>query len=178
MCSAFTPDYGYDHSTINLIGNVFCPNTKCSGKICLRKKTFQSLGRSDYQCLQCAPVCQVHNIPFEDQTKCFFWSFGQGVYISEESPKSIQGVIGDVFCPAKYCFNWQKCQPLRGYVTNSRYIYGFGECGAWLFKKFSLRYKSTYRQQKRTKHAFFQVKKMNLLPDKQLFNNVPFQSTK
>ena len=42
MCSAFTPDCGYDNSTIILIGDVYCPNTKCSGRLCLYKKTFQS----------------------------------------------------------------------------------------------------------------------------------------
>ena len=63
MCSAFTPDCGYDNSTIILIGDVFCPITKCLGKLCLQKKTFQSLGRSDYQCPQCGSVCQVRNIP-------------------------------------------------------------------------------------------------------------------
>ena len=56
LCSAFTPDCGYDNSTINLIGDVFCPNTNCSGKLCLHKRTFQSLGRSDYQCPQWASV--------------------------------------------------------------------------------------------------------------------------
>ena len=39
MCSAFTPDCGYDKSTIILIGHVYCPNTKCSGKLCLHKNT-------------------------------------------------------------------------------------------------------------------------------------------
>ena len=78
MCSAFTPDCGYDNSTIILIGDVYCPNTKCSGKLCLHKEIFQSLGRSDYQCPQCASVCQVRNILFEDQTISFFLSFGQG----------------------------------------------------------------------------------------------------
>ena len=58
MCSAFTPDCGYDISTIILIVDVFCPNTKCLGKLCLPKKTFQSLGRSDYQCPHCGSVCQ------------------------------------------------------------------------------------------------------------------------
>ena len=67
MCSAFNPDCGYDNSTIVLIGDVHCPNTKCSGRLCLHKKTFQSLGRSDYQCPQCGSVCQVRNILFEDQ---------------------------------------------------------------------------------------------------------------
>ena len=72
MCSAFTPDCGYDNSTIIFNGDVYCPNTKCLGKLCLHKKTFQSPGRSDYQCPQCGSVCQVHNIPFEDQTNSFF----------------------------------------------------------------------------------------------------------
>ena len=102
MCSAFTPDCGYENSTIILIRNVYCPNTKCLGKHCLHKKTFQSLDRSDYQCPQCPSVCQVRNIPFEEQTNSYILSFGQGVYISEESPKSIQDVIGDVFCPDEY----------------------------------------------------------------------------
>ena len=120
MCSAFTPDCGYDNSTIILIGNVPCPNTKCSGRLCLHKKTFQSLGSSDYQCPQCDSVCQVRNIPFEDQRKSFLLPLGQGVYIFEESPKSVQDVIGDVYCPGKYCSNSEKCEAIGGYVTTSR----------------------------------------------------------
>ena len=67
MCSVFTSDCGYENSFISLIGDVF-KNTKCSGEPCLHKKTFQSLGRSDYQCPQGACVCQVPNIPHDDQT--------------------------------------------------------------------------------------------------------------
>ena len=130
MCSAFTPDFEYDNSTNILIGDVYCPNTNCSGKLCLHKKTFKSLGKSDYQCLQCASVCQVRNILFEDQTNSFFLSPGEGVYIFEESPKSIQAVIGDVFCPGNYCFNREKWESLEGYVTTPRSIYGCGKCGA------------------------------------------------
>ena len=106
MCSAFTPDCGYGKGTNILIGDVYCPYTKCLCKFCLQKKTFQSFGRSDYQCPQCASVCQVRNIPFEDRTKSYFLSFGQGVYIFEERPKSFQDVIGDVYCPK--CRN-EKC---------------------------------------------------------------------
>ena len=116
MCSAFTPDCGYDNSTIILIGDVFCPNTKCLGTLCLHKMTSQSLGRSDYQCQQCGSVCQVLMIPFEDQTISFFSSLGQQVYIFEESPKSVQDVIGNVYCPGKYCSNGEKCESLGGYV--------------------------------------------------------------
>ena len=61
-------------------------------------------------------MCQVRKIPFEDQTNSFFSSFCQGVYFFEESPKSIQDVIGDVHCPGKYCFNREKCESLDGYV--------------------------------------------------------------
>ena len=133
MWSAFTPDCGYDNSFIILNGYVYCPNTKCLGKLCLHKKFFQSLGRSDYRCPQCGSVCQVRNIPFQDQTTSFFLSLAQGVYIFEESPISIQGVIGDVYCPGKYCSNREKCETLGGYVTTPRTIYAFGKCGAWLF---------------------------------------------
>ena len=133
ICGAFTPDCWYDNSTINLIGDVYCPNTKCSGKLCLHKKTFQSLGRSDYQCLQYASVCQVRNIPFEDQTNPFFLSFGQRNSIFEESPKSIQDIVGDVCCPGKYCSNREKWESLDGYVITPRFTLGRASCGAWLF---------------------------------------------
>ena len=132
MCSAFTPDFGYDNSTIILIGDVFCPNTKCLGKVCLHKKTFQSLGRSDYQCPQCGSVCEERNIPFEEQTNSFFISLGQGVYIFEGSPKSVQDFIGDVSCPGKYCLNREKCESIGGYVTTPRSIPGCGKCEGWL----------------------------------------------
>ena len=75
MCST---DCAYGNSTIVLFGDVYCPNAKCLGKLCLHKKTFQSLGRSDYQCPQCGSVCQVRNIPFEEQIGSFFLSLGQG----------------------------------------------------------------------------------------------------
>ena len=61
MCSV--TDCGYDNSPIILIGDVHCPNTKCLGILCLHKKNFQSLGRSDYQCPQCA-MCVKYAIFF------------------------------------------------------------------------------------------------------------------
>ena len=81
MCNAFTPDCGYDNITIILIGDMYCPNTKCLGKLCLHKKTFQSLGRSDYQCPQCGSVCQLRIIPFEDQINSFSYRLVQGYQI-------------------------------------------------------------------------------------------------
>ena len=124
MCSAFIPDCGYDNSTIFLSGDVYCPNTKCSGKLCLHKKTFHSLGRSDFQCPLCESLCQVRNFPFEDQANSSFLSFGQEVDIFEESPKSIKDAIGDVYCPGKYCSNREKSESLGSCVTTPRSIYG------------------------------------------------------
>ena len=51
----------------------------------------------------------------------------------ENSPKSIQDVIGDVYCPGGYCLKREKCGFLDGNVTTPRSIYGYGKCGAWLF---------------------------------------------
>ena len=102
-------------------------------KLFLHKKTFQHLGRSVYQCPQCVSVCQVENIALEDQTNFFFLTFGHGVYIFEESPKSGQDIIGDVFCPGKYCFNRENCEFLHGYLRTSRSIYDCEKFGAWLF---------------------------------------------
>ena len=133
MCSACSPDCGCNNSTITLIGDVCCPNTKCFGRLCLHKKIFQSLGRSDYQCPKCASMCQVHNIPFEDQINSFFLSLVQGVYVFEENPKSVQDVIRDVYCPGKFCLNREKCESIGGYLTTARSIYACGKCGVWLF---------------------------------------------
>ena len=161
MCSAFTHDCGYDSSTIILIGDVFCPNTKCLGKLCLHKKSFQSLGRSDYQCPQCASVCQVRNIPFEDRTNSFFLSHGQGVYIFEENPKSIQDVTGDVLGPAEYCLNREKCKSIAGYVTTPRPINGCDNCGAWLFvHKVPFTLQEHVKTTKTDKTRFFSAKKV------------------
>ena len=78
----------------------------CSGTHCGNKKTFQSLEKSEYQCLQCLSTCQLRNIPFEEETNWFFLKFGQGIFNFVDTEKSIQDVIGDVYCPT--CPN-EKC---------------------------------------------------------------------
>ena len=157
MCST---DFAYDNSAIIIIGDVYCSNTKCLSKLCLHRKTCQSLGRSDYQCPQCGSVCQVLNIPFEDQKNSFFLSFGAGVYIFEESVKTVQDVIGVVFCPGKYCLNRENCESIGGYVTTPRSIYGCGKCGAWLFvHKVPFTLQEHVKTTKTDKTRFFFAKK-------------------
>ena len=179
MCSAFTPDCGYNNSTIILIGDVYRSNTKCSGGLCRHNKTFQSLGMSDYQCPQCGSVCQMRIILFEDQTNSFFLSLDRGVYIFEENPKSIQDVIGDLYCPGKYCSNREKCNSLGDYVTAPRSIFACGKCGAWLFvHKVLFMLQEHVKTTKTDETRFSLLKKMNVVLNKQLLLNVPFQSTK
>ena len=59
--------------------------------------------------------------------------FGQGVYIYGKSPKLLQDVIEDVYCPDKYCFNREVGESPDGYITTLRSIYDCGKCGALLF---------------------------------------------
>ena len=59
---------------------------------------------------------------FEDQNNSFFLSFGQGVYIFEENPESIQDINGDVCCPGEFCLNRKKCESLGDYVTTPRFL--------------------------------------------------------
>ena len=132
-CSAFPPDCGYNNNTIVFNGHVYFRNRKCSGKFCLHKRTFQSLGESEYQCPQCASVCEVRNILFEEQTNSLLLSFSQGAYIYGESPKSIEDVVGVVFCAGKYCLIRESCESLDDYVTTPRSINGCGKWWAGLF---------------------------------------------
>ena len=71
MCSAFTPDCGYDNSTIILIGDVYCPNTKRLGRLCLHKRLFNLSAeaiinaRNARLCVRCAIfLLKIKEIPF------------------------------------------------------------------------------------------------------------------
>ena len=157
---------------------MYCPNTECSGKLCLHKKTFQILGRSGYQCPQCASVCQVRNIPFDDQINSLLLSCGRGVHTFEESPKSIEDVIGDVYCSGKYSFN-------RGMRISWR-LSNNSEIHLWLWKVWSLVvcsqssfYVTRARKDNKTgKPCLIFAEKRNLVPNKQLLLNVPLESSK
>ena len=66
-----------------------------------------------------------------------------------------------------------------GYETTPRSIYGCGKFRAWLFvHKVPFMLQENVKTTKVDKTRFFFVKKMNLVPNKQLLLNSPFQSTK
>ena len=157
MCSAFTPDCGYDKNTITFIGDVYCPNTKNLDKFCPHKKMFQCLGRYNYQCARLCAWCSIFYLKIKQM---LFLSIGLGVYIFGESQKSIQDAIGDIYCPGKYCFNREKCESLECYLTSPRSIYGCGKCGAWLFiQKVPFMLQEHVKTTKTDTTRFFFVKK-------------------
>ena len=159
MYSAFNPDCGFDNSTIILIGDMYWPNTKCLNKHCLHKKTFESLGKSNYQCPQCRSVCQVLNILLKIKQIPLLVAWSR-VYIFEASPKSFQDVIGDVYCLGKYCSSIEKCESLGGFVTTPGSIYACGKCGAWLFvHKFLFLLQEHLMSTKRDKTRFLFARK-------------------
>ena len=107
-----------------------------------------------------------------------FLSLGQVVYIFEETPKSIQDVIGDVYCPGKYCLNREKCKSLDGYVTTPRANNGCDRCGFWLFNhKVPFTLQEHVKTTNQTKHAFSLLERNELVTRQTLFVIVPFQST-
>ena len=115
---------------------------------------------------------------FWTSNKFLFLVAWSRVYIFEETHKSIQDVIGDVFCPGKYCSNREKWEYFDGYVTTPRSIYGCEKCGAWSFvRKVAFMLQEHVKTTKTDKTRFFFVKK-NLVPNKQLLPNFPFQSVK
>ena len=78
-------------------------------------------------CARCAIfLLKIKKIPFSCR-------LAKGFKFFEESPKSVQDVIGDVYCPGKYCSNREKCESLDAFVTTPISIYCCGKCGACLF---------------------------------------------
>ena len=69
----------------------------------VHKRTFQSLDRSDYQGLHCKFNFQVRNNPFEEQSKSFFSNLAERIHVFEQIQKSLQNVMGGVYCLGIYC---------------------------------------------------------------------------
>ena len=178
MCSGFTPDCGYNNSTIILIGDVGCPNTKCSGRLCLHKTLFNHLAEAIIKvrnvglCARCAIfLLKIKEDPFSCRLV-------KGFTLFKRTQNQLKMLL-EVFCPGKHCSNREKCESLGGYVTTPRSFYACGKCGAWLFvHKIPFMLQEHVKTTKTDKTRFFFVKKkMNLVPNKQLLLNVPFQST-
>ena len=78
VCGTFTPDCWYNTNSIKLMGNVRCSNEICSGILCVLKKIFRSLSRSNYQCPHCTSTRQLRNISNEEQLSSLSWSVTDG----------------------------------------------------------------------------------------------------
>ena len=128
-------------------------NIACTKRLLIFKQKQLSM----YATRVCVPGAQKF---FRRSSKFpFSTSFGQ-VYIFEESPKSFQDVLGDVYCPGKYFFNIEKYDSLDGKVTTPRSISGSGKYGAWLFAhKIHFTFKEHVKPTKTDKTRFFIAEK-------------------
>ena len=124
-------------------------------------------------------MCQVRNIPSEDPTNPLFLTFGPGVYFLKRVQNQFKKLLEISFVLASMVSR-EKCEYLDGYVTTPRSISGCAKCGAWLFvQQVPFTLQEHVKTTKTDKMRFFSLKKrLNLLTDKQLFFNIPFQSTK
>ena len=107
-------------------------------------------------------------------------TIGQNGLFFEESPKSIQCVVGYVFCPSQFCFNREKCHSLDGCVTTPWSVYGGGKCELWLFV-----HKIHFTLQEHVKTTktvgtrfFFAEKNDEFVTRLTIVHYCPFQSTK
>ena len=78
------PKCQFGNCNNDFFGNVDCPNEICSEKCCVRKKTFQSFGRSDYQWPQYEFLCQVLNIFKERRTVSFQLMCNDGLFFRRD----------------------------------------------------------------------------------------------
>ena len=182
MCSAFTPDCGNDNSTIILIGDVFYPNTESSGKLCLHKKTFN---------LSAEAIINVRNVRLCARFAIFFSKIKQ-IPFSCRLPRAkgltfLKRVRNQfkmllemcIVLASKYFFNREECESFDGYVTTPRSIYGCGKCAPGCsFTKLTSCFRSTIDDRNRQNALFLCLKKMNLVPNKQLLSNIPIQPAK
>ena len=127
MCSAITLDCGCDNSTIIVIGEMNCPITKFSGKFCLHKKTFQSLGRRGYQCSHCASGCQLRNILFKINQILFSCRLTEGCTLLKRVQNQFKICLGCVL-------SWQVLSQQR----KIRIYWLLCKIYSWLWKVWSL----------------------------------------
>ena len=132
MCSAITPDYGYDNSTFILIGDVYCPITKCLGNSWLHKRLFNLSAEAIIlsPCPQSASVCQVRNLFLKIKQILFSCRLVKGFYFSRDSKINSR-------CYWRCVLSWQVLfkQIEMGIIWR---LCNNSEIHIWLWKEWSL----------------------------------------
>ena len=100
-------------------------------KFACTKKTFQSLGRSEYQCPQCTSVFQKRNFPFEDQTNSFSSPLVKGLSFLKRLQNQFNRLLEMCIVLASIV-STEKSDNLDIYVTTPISIYASGKRGVWL----------------------------------------------
>ena len=128
MCSAINPDCGYDNSTIILIGDVYSPNTKCWGKLCLHKNV--STSRQKRLSMSAMRVCVpgAQNSFWRSNKLLFLVVCSRGLPFWRES-KINPRCYWRCLLSRQLLFQQREMR-----LSNiSRYLFGCGKCGTWLF---------------------------------------------
>ena len=99
-------------------------------KFSCTKKTVQSLSRSNYQCPQCASVCQVRNIHFESKQILFFVVWSVGSHFWRESKVTSR-------CYWRCLLSWQLMFQQRK-MRISWWLCNNSEIHLWLWKVWRL----------------------------------------
>ena len=95
----------------------------CSGILCWNKNSFQSLGRSNYQCSQCTYTCQVCKSPFKEETISYLLKCGQGILLLKRLKNQFKillemSVVRQVDVQDKKCVYVQTWRKIMKVVTN------------------------------------------------------------
>ena len=99
---------------------MYCLDIFCSSILCLHVKTFQSLGKSNNRCLQCArPRARWGVFPLKNKRLRFFLKCDRGVFKFEETQESIEDITGDILCPEKY-YSRQRCVYVHAWKEDDR----------------------------------------------------------
>ena len=118
MCNTFNPNCPYNKSNIKRIVNVYCPNTMCSGVLCVHKKIFHSPKRGIYQCPKSKCTCQVRK--FLLNNKQFFpLKCDQGIYFMKTGKnqfKTLMELSIVQHVQTKFVFN---CQPTKTLISTT-----------------------------------------------------------
>ena len=159
MCSAFSAGSAYENSAIIIIGDVYCPNTRCLGKLCLHKKLFSLSAeafinvRNGRLCVRCAMFSlNIKQIPFSCRLdkEFTFLKGGQNQF----------KMLLEMSIVLESFVSTEKCESIGGYVTTPRSIYGCENCGYWLFvHKVPFTLQEPVKTTKRDKTRFFFAKK-------------------
>ena len=177
LCSAFTPDCGYDNSVIILIGDVYCQIQIVWVNFAGTKRLF-NLSAEAIINIRNAHLCASAEISFWISNKFLFvgaWS--RGLHFWRESKINSRCHWRCVL--SRWALPQQREMQIYWWLSNNSeiHLWLWELCGLVVCSQSSFHVTRARKDDKNRQNTLFLSLK-NMLHDKQLFNQVPFQSTK